>query len=482
MQNKEVWLFPQNSCSMKQFFTTLNVFAKLNGISRNENIQQILMEQHSRKGLYNPYIPKDHYDNSSANHKIDEPRFYGAIYETANRKIHVSTYGELLLKYENEIDKRNKVFIGMLFSIQFVNPYKKMNTFDIYPVRLIFKLLTDSRLNYQLSNIETSYILYYVKHVKNKNEYNKIVNEILEFRNVSQDKRIEYLTDDATQFVKNYVSCNYLFNMLSEMEIVDKEKVNKNFKIKSLVREKETAITTKIISLKKIYIDFVERYLESVSIYEDIKQPSGLRSDWIREIYNSVPAILLLEINENDDMYTEYLQIPKLLVETSVNPDKWALFEEYITKSFNLFADVEAETIGGSGQPDSLCHYLKDDIMFCADGKSTHKKLSGINDGRLRQHRGLYDAKYTIVVTPGYVPSAVEDIKGTRTCIITSYCFADLITKYIFKLYKNREECSFELFNKLALENLETDLSEKIYKIIDDKLGVSMDSLKKGNE
>ena len=43
MQNKEVWLFPQNSCSMKQFFITLNVFGKLNGISRKENIQQLLM-------------------------------------------------------------------------------------------------------------------------------------------------------------------------------------------------------------------------------------------------------------------------------------------------------------------------------------------------------------------------------------------------------------------------------------------------------
>lgn len=123
--NKDVWLFPQNSCDMTQFFITLNVFAKLNGISRKENVQQLLMEQHSKMGAYNPYIKKDHYDFSSANHKIDEPRFYGAIYETANRKIHVSAYGELLLKYENEFLKRNKIFIGMLFNIQFDNPYKK---------------------------------------------------------------------------------------------------------------------------------------------------------------------------------------------------------------------------------------------------------------------------------------------------------------------------------------------------------------------
>lgn len=479
MQNKEVWLFPQNSCSMQQFFVTLDVFGRLNGISRDrkENLQQILMEQHSKRGLYNPYIEKDHYDYSSANHKIDEPRFYGAIYETPNKKIHVSSYGELLLKYEDEIEKRNKVFIGMLFSIQFNNPYKKMQNFNIYPLRLIFKLLTDSRLNYQLSNIETSHILYYVKHVNNEREYNDIVNDILEFRKFSDEKKTLLLLDDAAQFIKNYVSCNYLFNMLTDMEVTNQAKNNDNFKLQSPLRRDPTTITRRILTLKKEYMSFVNKYLDEVSVYENIKEPAGLRSDWIRDIYNSIPSILLYEINENDNMYTEYLQIPKLLIETSVNPDKWSLFEEYITKSFNLFSDVEAETIGGPGQPDSLCHYLNDNTIFCADGKSTHKKLSGINDGRLKQHRELYNAQYTIVVTPGYVPSAVEDIKGTKTCIITSFCFADLITKYIFKLYKNREECSYEAFNNLVLENLGTDLSEKIYKIIDDKIGISIDTL-----
>ena len=479
MLNNNVWLFPQNSCNMKQFFTTLNTFAKLNGISRTENVQQLLMEQHSKEGLYNPYIEKEHYDLSSANHKIDEPRFYGAIYETANKKIHVSSYGELLLKYEKDIEKRNKVFIGMLFNIQFDNPYKKMKNFNIYPLRLIFKLLLEPSLEYKLTNVETSFILYYIKNVKDEDDYQGIVNKILEFRETSDEQKKEMLAKDSDQFIKNYVSCNYLFNMLSEMEITQQIKNSENFKIKSTVRKLPTVITRRKLSLRREYLTFVENYLNYVSLYENIKEPTGLRSDWIRDIYNSVPEILLKEIDEKENIYTEYLQIPKLLIETSVDSSKWKLFEEYITKSFNLFVDVKAETIGGSGQPDTLCYYTKDNIKFCADGKSTHKKLAGINDGRLSQHRRLYDAKYTIIVTPGYVPSAVEDIRGTKTCIITSYCFADLITKYIFKLYKNKEECSYEIFNDLILENLGTDLSEKIYKIIDDKLGISIESLGK---
>lgn len=475
--NKDVWLFPQNSCSMDQFFITLNVFGKLNGISRKENVQQILMEQHSKMGAYNPYIQKDHYDFSSANHKIDEPRFYGAIYETANRKIHVSTYGELLLKYECDIVKRNKVFVGMLFNIQFDNPYKKMKNFDIFPMRLIFKLLTEKRLSCYLTNIETSAILYYVKSIKNNEDYDEVVNKILEFRKNDVEKTIEAISCDTAQFVKNYVSCNYLFNMLSEMEITSQEKNSDRFQVHSPLRKLPTTITQRILKLSSQYDTFVEKYLSFVSVYNETIKPIGLRSDWIREIYNSVPEILLEEIGEKEDIYTEYLQIPKLLVETSVDPNKWSKFEEYITRSFNLFEDVNAETIGGPGQPDSLCHYLKENTIFCADGKSTHKKLSSINDGRLKQHRSLYNAKYTIIVTPGYVPSAVEDIKGTETCIITSYCFADLITKYIFKLYKNHEECSYEIFNNLILNNLGTDLSEKIYSIIDDRLGIAIDDM-----
>ena len=475
--NKDVWLFPQNSCNIKQFFITLNVFGKLNGISRNENVQQLLMEQHSKMGVYNPYVKKNYYDFSSANHKIDEPRFYGAIYETANRKIHVSSYGELLLKYENEEVKRNKVFIGMLFNIQFDNPYKKMKDFDIYPLRLIFKLLTDKRLDCKLTNIEVSEILYYVKTVKNNKQYDDIVNRIIKFRNDSTQIETKMLISDVTQFIKNYVSCNYLFNILFSLNIIIQEKEKNRFLLQSKVRRNPTVITPRIIELSSNYFDFVNKYLSQITLYEKIKKPCGLRSDWIRDIYNSVPELLLQEIGESEDIYTKYLQIPKLLVETSTDSSKWSKFEQYITKSFNLFEDVNAETIGGPGQPDSLCHYLKDDIVFCADGKSTHKKLSSINDGRLKQHRTLYNAKYTIIVTPGYVPSAVEDIKGTNTCIITSYCFADLITKYIFKLYRNHEECSYEIFNNLILNNLGTDLSEKIYSIIDDRLGIAMDNL-----
>lgn len=475
--NKTVWLFPQNSCNINQFFLTLKVFGKLNGIDRGKNMQQELMDIYAKNGLYNPYVEKDHYDTSSANHKIDEARFYGAIYETSNRKIHVSSYGELLIKYIDDFEKRNKVFIAMLYSIQFNNPYKKMEGFDIYPLRLIFELLCDERIDKNLTNLEIALILYKIDSVKTKEKYNQIIESILKYRNSSEEEKKQKLINDATQFVKSYVSCNYLFNILKDLNIVNQEKEENAFFIKSQNRVKPTSVSKRTIKLNAVYEQFIINYKNTNSVYEPTKKPETLRSDWIREIYNSIPESLLKEIGEVDSMYTKYLQIPKLLMDSSIDPNKWSLFEEYITQSFNLFTDIKAERIGGPGQPDSLCHFLKNNTLFCADGKSTQNKLSSVNDGRLKQHRELYKAKYTIVVTPDYVPSALSDIKGTDTCIITSHCFADLITKYIFKLYKNREECSYEIFNQLLLNNLGTDLSEKIYKIIDDKLGISIDDL-----
>lgn len=470
--NKDVWLFPQNACNKEQFLLTIEILEKLNGIDRDKKLQELLMKKQSEKGIYNPY-KKETFDISSANHKIDEPRFYGAIYETPNKKIHVSSYGKLLLKYKEDNLKRNKVFIGMLYNIQFDNPYKKMEGFNIYPLRLIFSLLLELKLEGYLTNLEVAFILYNIKNISSNKDYEKIIEDILKFRKTSLEDKIKRLKGIAEQFIKNFVSCNYMFNLLTNFEIISQ--INNpfsSFKLKSPVRKKETVIKEKIIKIENRYQNFIVIYNRTCTIYEDIKKLNGLKSDWIREVYNTIPSILLEELNEKNDIYMQFLEIPKLIVETSTNAKKWGLFEDYITKGFNLFSDLDAEKIGGAGEPDVLCHFKLKNTIFVADAKATEKKLGEINDGRLKQHRKKYNAKYTIVVTPKYTPSALDDINGTNTCVITSYCFADLISNYILKLHKNHMECSYSKFHELILNNLGKDISDNIYKIIDEKIGV----------
>ena len=84
-----MWLFPQHSCDMEQFFETLKIFEELNGKFKDSSMQQNILKLLIGKGLYNPYVEvkNNTYDQSTANHKIDEVRFYGGIYETANHKL-----------------------------------------------------------------------------------------------------------------------------------------------------------------------------------------------------------------------------------------------------------------------------------------------------------------------------------------------------------------------------------------------------------
>ena len=468
-----MWLFPQHSCDMKQFFETLKLFEDLNGKIKDHHLQQNLLKSLRSKKLYNPYVEVKNniFDQSTANHKIDEIRFYGGIYETSNHKLHLSTYGELLLKYQENELKRNKIFLSMLFNLQFPHPNKNTRDINVYPLRILLKYLLDDRLNSFLTNVEIGYILYNI-HSFSEDKYEYFLNEILRFRNLPiQDKLLE-LTSSANWFIINYVNCNYLFNILSHLGIITCQKRRLGV-LKSQRRAKPTNISERTYQIKSDYIIFINKLLSLMSPFDNVKEIIGLKDDWIRDVYNYVNPILYSEIEENDKKYTEFLQIPEMLKKCSINSVEWNKFEKFITKTFNLFDDVDAEDISGPGEPDTLAYFELGNLRFVADAKSTNKKLGQINDGRLKIHRDKYKAKYTIVVTPSYRPSAVLDIKNTNTCIITSYCLADLVSKYIFYYFKHNLSCSYQIFNEIILNNLGTDVSEKIYEVIDNTFGIS---------
>lgn len=468
-----MWLFPQHSCDLEQFFATLKIFEELNGKIKNHDMQQNILKLLKNNNLYNPYVEVKNniFDQSTANHKIDEVRFYGGIYETTNHKLHLSTYGELMLKYQNDIVKRNKIFLSMLFNLQFPHPNKNVFDINVYPIRILMSYLSEPRLCFKLSNLEISYILYQLEQFT-KPQYEEILNEILRFRQLSDDDKLKELSLVSRWFIINYVNCNYLFNILDNLKVINSAKRQVG-QLKSPKRVKPTNITERNYTISSTYIDYIKKLLRELSPYAAVKEIIGLKDDWIRDVYNYVNPILYDEIEEHDEKYTAFLQIPEMLKKCSANSTEWSKFEKFITKTFNLFDDVDAEDISGPGEPDTLAYYELKKLRFVADAKSTNKKLGQINDGRLRIHRDKYHAKYTIIVTPSYRPSAVLDIRDTNTCIITSYCLADLVSKYIFYFFKNKLPCSYEIFNNIILNNLGTDVSEKIYSVIDNAFGVS---------
>lgn len=469
-----MWLFPQHSCDMEQFFETLKIFEELNGKFKDSSMQQNILKLLIGKGLYNPYVEvkNNTYDQSTANHKIDEVRFYGGIYETANHKLHLSTYGELLLKYQDDILKRNKIFVSMLFNLQFPHPNKNLRDMNVFPLRILFNYLNEPKLQNKLTNLEIAYILYRITDFKTEEHYNTILEEIIRFRELSDEDKLQVLRQSSSWFIVNFVNCNYLFNILESIDVVTTNKRQVG-KIKSPKRVKETNISERTYKLKEEITPFIQSLLTELTPFDNVKEIIGLKDDWIRDVYNYVNPLLYQEIQENDERYTEFLQIPEMLKKCSANSIEWSKFEKFITKTFNLFDDVDAEDISGPGEPDTLAYFELGNIRFVADAKSTNKKLGQINDGRLRIHRDKYKAIYTIIVTPSYRPSAVLDIKNTNTCIITSYCLADLVSKYIFYFFKHKLPCSYDIINNIIVNNLGTDVSDKIYQAIDNAFGVA---------
>ena len=132
---------------------------------------------------------------------------------------------------------------------------------------------------------------------------------------------------------------------------------------------------------------------------------------------------------KTDELQEKLLKLPKLIEEYSNNPDNETayLFEDVLTDGMNMFINVNARKIGGAGHTDIECLYITKHKKFAVEAKSTANKLSGINAGRLREHRQQIGGEYTIVVTPRYVLAAKRDIKDNPIVIILASTFSEYL-------------------------------------------------------
>ena len=111
------------------------------------------------------------------------------------------------------------------------------------------------------------------------------------------------------------------------------------------------------------------------------------------------------------------------------------------------------------GHTDIECLYLTKCKKFAVESKSTANKLSGINVGRLREHREEIGGEYTIIVTPRYVPAARRDIIGTPNVIVLASTFAE----YLYNCIDNDlREIDYEDFDSVIANNLGKDISKNI--------------------
>ena len=407
------------------------------------------------------------------NHRINTLKYYMFGYEDDNgnsKKFMFSPLGNLFLKHINDEEKLTKIFIAMLFAIQFQHPSSGTDKeFQLYPFRLIFKLLCDERLDGKLYNYEYAQIIAFVNGMSN-DKYEKLVNEILNLRSKS-DEEIEqiYKSDEHTYVNAVYEWEYYTCKLLSLAGIFSITKGNLICKLyhpsKTGSNSKPTGRNAKngYVELKQPVISFVQKMLNAYSFAQQplkLDDSERMTLDIIKEIYSFYPQILMDEIGESNEL-SSLLELPKLIEEYSNNPENETayLFEEVLEEGFSMFYNVETKRIGGAGHTDIECLYLTKKKKFAVESKSTANKLSGINVGRLREHREEIGGEYTIVITPRYVPAAKRDIRHTPIVIILATTFAEYLYNNIFNEIRDIDYADFD---DIIVNHLGEDVSKHI--------------------
>lgn len=110
----------------------------------------------------------------------------------------------------------------MLYGMPFNHPFNRMNpSFNLYPLRVIYKLLTDYRLDYKLYQDEVFYHIFWLKEIDD-NSYEELVKTLLEFRAMSPEDKYEIFTERLSvqdTLANSLHETTYLFGQLESAGI-----------------------------------------------------------------------------------------------------------------------------------------------------------------------------------------------------------------------------------------------------------------------
>ncbi len=457
-----MWILPQHHQQIERFDILISMLES----SDSNALWDIRSGFISRLESNWRYTWRQNTDVTSAwNHNIDEAFFYGLIYKF-NKKIFISEYGKIIHKVWNEPLKRWIVFLYALFNIQFYHPAKKSVEAKLYPFRILFQVLMDSRIGGKISHPEM-YFLYKLDELCWIEDYEELIWKILHFRGSNLEIK-DYFRWNESDFIKCQCSASYCLWILKNFWFfTDATWVTRsNQSILSPNRRDATSVNINYIFLDSFFCPLIQELLEKYSIYE-IPRNNPIPSDLISEIFNFI----------DDGLYT-HLWMEKAqntlladeIYECSINPDKCYEFEIKINQAMRLFYNVKSEVVWWPSEPDFVASYMPEfptngnQKIFTGDAKSTKNQLTGINAGRLKQHMRKYHSSFTILVTPKYSPASKKDILGENIVILSSLALSE-VTRQI-QIRSDRPD--FWPFYELIENNLWQDISEKFYAKIDE--------------
>lgn len=400
-------------------------------------------------------------------------------------KVVFSPLGNLLLDNKEDKNIVSKTFLCMLLGMPFSHPFNKMHkSFNIYPYRLIFKLLTDKRLEYKLNHDEVFYHVMFYKEI-DKQSYEELINNILEHRKISSEEKYKLFT--KTKNIEDVLAnalheWNYASGVLQQAGILDWYQANDNHGVlihgggsgRRRYKSDFVKINTDIFSFVSLLLDNY-RFDEKP---QDLTVKLQLNSEYVIQLYNFYPFELISELGIDDSEQEKIISILKitedinLYAKNSIFGDAYK-FEDVLCDAFNYFSDVEAEKHASAGTTDIECRYTPVNDLnkkFDVEAKSTKNKLMNLSSGRLRHHREQISSEYTIVVTPNYINAVLEDIKGTDTVLIRSGSFSN----FLYQSISNRgREISYKPIDEIVLSNLGKDITERINQYVYENFGVS---------
>lgn len=480
MVEKEKWILYKHTCNYELVkAVALDVKNSCRtDISKTQRYQ--MQDRLAALNLYKTRNPEEK-PLDSINHRINTLEYWMFGYEqkiNGEKRFMFSPLGNLFLKHITNEEKLRKIFLTMMFAMQFPHPGSGTNKkFQLFPFRLILKLLMDVRLDYCLYNYEVEYLLVFVESI-NEESYEKLVEDILALRKLPTNEIAELLKEDEHTYVNAVHEWEYFTQKLLYMAgIIDRHEGNLICKLFHPTKTNSRSVPTSrratrgYISLKEELNPYTQILLNNYSFAQEplkLDDPTRLTDDVIKEIYSFYPEALLAEIDEDiDSVYIKLLELPKLIDAYSNNPenDTAYLFEDVLVKGFNQFYNVEARGIGGAGNTDIECIYITKKNKFAVDAKSTANKLLGLNVSRLKKHREKINGQYTIIVTPRYVPAVKDDIKDSPVVIILASTFAEYLYNHMINKVR---KIDYEDFDSVIVDNLGKDISKIIsYKTLE---------------
>lgn len=460
-----------------------------------EAINQLMMSDGT-------YLPR--YDEPSRDttyFKLCQIAYYMFAYKVGQgekQRLVFSPLGNLLLDNYDDKERVSKIFMTMLFNMPFNHPFNKMKQdFNIYPFRLVFKLLRDKRLQGRLYCDEMFYWVIWTKTITDAS-YERLVKNILNLRSMSpHDKykmfkktlpledtlagalhevvymfghldgagiatHVDLLRKDAigTLYHGGFGRNNFIPNHMSTDELKKKKRSPRNYR-------------TNYIQLNANVEEFADKMLAA---YAFDQKPHDLlhlgHQDYITHLYNFYPDELIDTLNLRSQQQIKNMwNITNDIRQFSRNlqPGDCYRFEEVLCTAFNEFVDVTAEKIAKAGTTDIECIYLTLDEKFDLEAKSTRTKLNEVKVARLKRHRERINSQYTIVVTPYFVKGALDDINGTENVLLTANTLANFLYQAVIH---ESTELSYKPLYDIIQTSLGKDISPKVNQYIENTYGI----------